>query len=567
MDDETMSRFTFSTIIRRAGAALAAAPAASPLARWRHLLDVRRGALLAAGIAVVALNVVFHTVHLASAPGWDPQEGYNLDLAWNLVHGRWRLFALTSAFGQHPPLFYLQLAVLIHVLGYSIATIRALAGAYAILTCVGLLGLGWRLLGAGPALWAGLVYTCAPFFLANTRWGYSYSQLMFVTLLCVWALWRYAESRRKRWLIVAALVAGFAVLSDYEGIALVALVALFAWTIHRRDVLLAVAVSLALPVIGLVVGLVAAPHVFGADLLDTFGRATGASPLLSIVEALINYYRAVTLDVWIVLGMVGLLLVRAPRVRAVLWPATGLLGLFILTVREIGPSFHTALPLIPLLALGTGVALDGAVRQLYAWAAGAQSAAPPRDDAQTDRIAAPWLRVRARNAAAALVVFVVVISPLAIALAGDAAGLATTLPTRDDAVLATAPQDAQAAAGYVLAHARPGDLTLGSPQVVWMLDQPEDARGRTRPLYSADLLQTLAYQGRAAAFYPAGLPPQRWAYAVSLGRARYVIVDDLLRRLAAPGQVDGLAQILAAVETWPLVYHHGEYALYERPHT
>src|SRR5260370_40578294 len=74
VDDETMSRFTFSTIIRRAGAALAAAPAASPLARWRHLLDVRRGALLAAGVSVRRLNGGFPSVRLASAAGWGPQS-------------------------------------------------------------------------------------------------------------------------------------------------------------------------------------------------------------------------------------------------------------------------------------------------------------------------------------------------------------------------------------------------------------------------------------------------------------------------------------------------------------
>jgi hypothetical protein len=160
---------------------------------------------------------------------------------------------------------------------------------------------------------------------------------------------------------------------------------------------------------------------------------------------------------------------------------------------------------------------------------------------------------------------VVVVSPLAGALAGDVAGLASTVPTRNEVAIAPTPAEAQAAARFVLARVRTGELTLGSPQVVWLLDQPEGVTSVPRPIYGADLLQTVAYQGHAAAFYPAGLPRGRWAYDVSLMRARYVIVDDLIRRLATPDQVAGLIPVLATVRAWPVVYHHGEYTIYQRP--
>src|SRR6185312_17212193 len=68
-------------------------------------------------IGILALFAFFHLWRLDATPGWDPQEGYNLDIAWNLAHGRLRLFALTSAFAQHPPLFFLQLAFFIHLFG------------------------------------------------------------------------------------------------------------------------------------------------------------------------------------------------------------------------------------------------------------------------------------------------------------------------------------------------------------------------------------------------------------------------------------------------------------------
>jgi hypothetical protein len=581
------------TGVEKGAARTAVDVAGQPPAQSRGRWDAGRVGLALAALAVLALAVVFHSYRLAKTPGWDPQEGYNLDFAWNLLHGRLRLFALTRAFAQHPPLFYLQLMLLIRLFGYSMGTLRALAAVYAVVTCAALLGMGRQLIGAGPALWAGFVFTAAPLFLANTRWGYTYSLLMLLGLLCVWTLWRYAETRTRRWLLLAALLAGLGVLSDYEGVALVGLVLLAALRLRRRDAWPAALVALGVPLAGLALSFALAPAVFAADVGDTFGRAAGGSPLLQLIEVLVNYYRFVTLDPWIVLGLVGLLLVGEARRRALLLTALGLLGLVVLKVRELGPSFHTAVPLLPLLALGAGVALDAAVRHLYAWVVGVLSPGPSplrwggergtsntgdteeqRREMEGGRRGRPtrarWptrqaLLRRGRNVLAAVAVFGVVISPLAIALASDASGLATALDTPQNSVLAMQPADAQAVAAYVLEHARPGDVALGSPQVIWMLDQPDDRQRRPRPLYAADILQALAAQGQAAAFYPAGLPPQRWAFDVSIGHARYVIVDNLVRQLAAPGEVEGLASLLASVETWPAVYRRGEYTVYERP--
>jgi hypothetical protein len=320
-------------------------------------------------------------------------------------------------------------------------------------------------------------------------------------------------------------------------------------------VALALALGLGVSLAGLLACFAVAPGLLAADVGDTLGRAAGGNVALQAMELLVNYYRLATLDAWVLLGLVGLWLVGPRGARRMLLAAVGLLGLAVLKVRPIGPSLHTAVPLLPLLALGAGAALDVGLRRVYGTVAALVAPLIPPGGVGT----------RARNALALLVAFVVVVAPLAIALAIDAAGLATQLATGNDAALALRPDDARAAAGYVLAHARPGDVALGSPQVVWMLDQPDDATGRPRALYAADLLQTVAYSGRAAAFYPAGLPRRRWAFDVSLGHARYVIVDDLLRSLAGPGEVAGLAAVLRTAESWPVVYRRGEYTIYARP--
>lgn len=512
-------------------------------------------------LAILALCVFFHTYRLSLSPGWDPQEGYNLDIAWNLAHGRLRMFALTSAFAQHPPLFYLQLVLSIRIFGYSIIAVRALAAVYAVLTCATILTIGRRIIGWGPALWAGFVFTVAPIALANTRWGYTYAQLEFAGMLCLGAAWRYTQTHDRRWLIAAALLAGIAAFSDYEGIAWVCFVALLALRRGWRESALAAGAGLGVLAAGLFVCLLSAPSVFFADFGDTFGRAAGGNLLVRIIELLVNYYRFLSLDVWVLLGVVGLFLIADSKARGFLLAAFAVLAVVILTVRDIGTTFHTAVPLLPLLALGAGVALDRALRTLYGWIIRwlAPLLRPNLTDVtalQPPYTAAPRLAKLAATAA----VFLAIVSPTGLALASDVAGLHGTLNTHQDALLAT-PADASATIAYVLAHARSGDLVLASPTIAWAFDSPANAPD----LRGADLLQTLAQSGQSASFYPASLPATRWSYNVALTSARYVVVDNLLRQLAAPGQIDALAPALRQVQHWPAVFSSGQYTVYERP--
>src|SRR5262249_8775002 len=156
-------------------------------------------------------------------------------IASSLSRGELRLFALRSAFAQHPPLFYLQLLLFIRAFGYGIVALRLLAALYALLTCAALLVIGRRLVGMGPALWAAIAYSVAPVILANTRWGYTYTQLAFVGLVCLGAAWEYQRTGRTGWLVTASALAGIATFSDYAGIAWVLFVVLLALRRGRRN--------------------------------------------------------------------------------------------------------------------------------------------------------------------------------------------------------------------------------------------------------------------------------------------------------------------------------------------
>lgn len=558
----------------------------------------RRVALLSAGLGLVALCAWLHLWRLSATPGWDPQEGYNLDLAWNLLHGRLRLFALTQDFAQHPPLFYLQLALFIKLFGYSIATARALVGLYATLTCAALLLVGRRVVGDGAALWAAAVYTLAPVILSNTRWAYSYHLLALVEVICAGLAWEALTQRdavvARRWVWAAAVVAGLAALCDYTGVAWIAFVALVGLRGGWRRGALALALGGGVLLAGLLSVALVSPGVFFADVFATGGRAAGGDPITQTLLWLFNYERLLTYDAWLLLGVVGLFLVKQSRARGFLLGAAALLALITLKVRTLGPSFHTAAPLLPLLALGAGAALAAASAALFAWtpawlepllrwwagrplgrapaggargpaAASAASAPPSATPSATPSAAqAAQAAPLAVRVVRAMLVFIALVSPLAMAGASNVVGLAGTLTTPQDHLLAV-PTDAQATITYTLGVARSGDLVLASPQIAWAFDQPDGPGGRPTGIEGADLAQALPYAGQTVAFYPGGLPRERWAYPVSLDHARYVIVDDLLRQLAAPDQTPALTPLLARVERWPVVYRRGQYTVYERP--
>ena len=271
-------------------------------ARERSKQRLQRWGLLGAGVAILLLALALHLIHLAQTPGWDSDEGYNLDIAWNLLHGRLRMFALSSAFVQHPPLFYLILALAIRLFGYSMLTMRALAVFYSVLTTLALLVLGRRMFGPGPALWGALAFTIAPLALDNTRWGYTYSQLMLVAFLGVYACWRYLETRSYRWLLVAALLSALAILSDYEGAFLALLVILVAWRVRPRHIWTAAGIGLGIPLLTALALLAATPATFLSDLAATAERAGGGNLIVQALNVIINFQHLLSLDPWIILG-------------------------------------------------------------------------------------------------------------------------------------------------------------------------------------------------------------------------------------------------------------------------
>lgn len=510
--------------------------------------------------ATVALAALFRLPRLAVTPGWDGDEGYNIQIAWQLLHGRAQAFSLSYAFVQHPVLFYALLAPLLQAFGRELWVARmvtATAGALVTGTVylAATVACGRRL-----AVLSALAFACSPFIIAYNRLAYTYNLLLLWSALALFLV-LYGDRTGRHWAFWAAATAGaLALLTDQEGVFLPLFVAGCAWP-NRRRAGLALGMGLLPAVTAAAMALAWQPEAALADWRHTLwrtvalpeaattGRSGPGALITSLATALarwvINYLHLLRAEWWWPAAVAGLFALRPIAVRRRLLGLTALMLMPVLALRELEPFFRTAIPLLLPAAWGLGALLHAGIDAVYE----TLGAGSGRQD-HARQVRALW---PPRLAAAALVALAVVL-PLGLE-AGRAAG-ALVLPggytTRIDWALAFEHDAARVAAAFVNDRTQPQDAVLVSPHVSW--------------LYQAqvtDFFQAIAWRGEAVAFYPAGMPPTRFVFSASLEHVRYAVLDGYMDRWATEsGQVARLQNELSA---WPLELRAGPYRVHRRP--
>jgi 4-amino-4-deoxy-L-arabinose transferase-like glycosyltransferase len=509
----------------------------------------------AAAVLLVALAAALRLPRLAVSPGWDGDEGYNLDIAWHLAQGRAQMFALSYAFVQHPAGFYAVAAVLLRLFGRDLVVVRDLAAAATSL------GTGAIYLALAPesgrraALLGALALAVVPFAATYNRFAYTYNLLLLWTALALLGTCRWEATRERRWLVLAIVAAALGGLTDHEGLALALFVAARAWP-NRRLAAVALAGS-ALPSVAAALAALllwpsAALQDWQASLARVGGLAFGEAPraagqagpagrLAAAAAAwFANELHLLRAEWWWPAAVAGLFCLR-PRAacrRALL--LSGLLALPIFALRPLEPFFRTGIPLLVPAALGLGRLLDRGIEAAF-------------DVAGVPAGAAGRARWGPRLGGAALAAVVVVL-PLGLEAGRTAGSLVAEpgLPTPFDWALTRDVAAARAAAAYVNARTAPSDVVLASPQVAWLYTAQV-----------ADLFQALAAAGQPIAFYPPGLPPARFQFDPRPEHARYVVLDGYWDRWAA--EVPVVARLVASIEQWPLDWQRGEYRVHRHP--
>jgi 4-amino-4-deoxy-L-arabinose transferase-like glycosyltransferase len=490
---------------------------------------------LVALLLILSLAAYLRLTNVATNPAWYTDEGTHLDIARHLLQGQVQYLAINQSWllVSRLPLFEALLAVLAHINGVNMETLRVLTGSLGVVTAALLYGV-LRRIQPGRERWlpllAALLLAIYPPAVLYSRFGFSYNLLAPLVLIVLLALWEYTSSRSKRWLAVASISIGLGTLCDLWMFVMLVPFTLIVLIRHWRDLLWSIPLTM-LP-IGLyaTIMLINTPTAFWFDVhfvLSRLNQLPLDRQLATLVQNAIVLTRQ---DVWMWAGLIGLWLLRPSRLRGIA------LALFVIPIVLLGRttalfhlSFYYLIPLLPFVVLGVASLIRYGAPLMVGW-----MLKPP----QADRVVA-----------LVAIVIAVVLSISTLALINQVRDGFQT----DIVAFLLNPVDAMPAAHYINQQARNDDVVIASPALAWALSANV-----------ADMQMPLAYAGHATPHLPADVPAERWAFNPAYQQARFVVVDNLWHNWASPN-VAGMAKMLNDVEGWPVAFRSGEIVIYQNP--
>jgi len=510
------------------------------------------------GIAIVLFLAAYvRLINLEVNPGWYSDEGTLINIAKNLINGRWQYMALNQStlIAARLPLFPWLLSEVFRWYEPGIVTLRTFTGLLGVVA-VGLVYGLVRLVQPERISWKALLtafmLAIYPEAVVHTRLGFSYNLLAIFALLACWGLWSYLKNGRVIWLLLTAIVIGLGIVTDLMMVTFI-LPTLIIISMHGwKKIALALTVML-LPFAFYGLWMIAnVPQAFWFDLRFTVSRLGTITGVFQLPAVLFNYFALILRDPWALLGIIGLFVIRPMRWRGML-----LLLLFLplislgrTTGYGAGLGTYYIIALLPFFAIGMGGLIwlaiplvlntlkSGLEKLLYDWG--------------VMDIGGGWLQHRAIALISSLGVFLIVISPFLLTTAMYFMNAEKSYSSSADPILINS-HDARLILDFINQQIQPDDLVIASPALAWGINAN-----------AADFQQSLASQGIATKHFPADIPADRFAFNPDYQRARYVVIDKIWRNWAALNMPE-VAEMMAEVERWPMEYSAGEIQVYRNP--
>ncbi|MBD3262490.1 MAG: hypothetical protein GF334_12630 [Candidatus Altiarchaeales archaeon] len=166
---------------------------------------------------IIFLFLFFRIPHLSASPQWFWDEGINMDYAQHLLSGRSRWSCMKYAWIPHPPLYPLCLAVLFKVGGYTIEVARGFSVALNLATLYLIYLIGTRVEEGKTALTAAALFAIYPAAIYWGRMAFSNNLLMFWIMLSLYFFITHLKTGGHNILFASASM-GFALITSYSAI-------------------------------------------------------------------------------------------------------------------------------------------------------------------------------------------------------------------------------------------------------------------------------------------------------------------------------------------------------------
>lgn len=228
---------------------------------------------------IVIIAIVVRVINLEGYPTWHVDEGYYIQLSWNIFHGYWGEAQWAPHF--FPPLYPVLLGISETIFEKSYFMARILGVIFGTISVVIIYLIGLKLYNRFIGLLAAYILAIAGLLINRMVVMDNGVELFF--LLTILSYIKSKETATNRWTYLTAIFAGLAFLSKYQGI--VAIIFLVIQSIiDRRTVMIkkGIPIFIALGIIYPLIGAIQSWNAFTYDMLyQAVGRnmVAGANTL------------------------------------------------------------------------------------------------------------------------------------------------------------------------------------------------------------------------------------------------------------------------------------------------
>jgi 4-amino-4-deoxy-L-arabinose transferase-like glycosyltransferase len=508
--------------------------------------------------ALLILWALLFLPNLRSNPNWYGDEGEWMDASWTLIQGHPRVDATVNDFlfpYPYPPLYLLINGALLKILGNDLLVGRALGAVTALGTAALLYWIGRRLRDRTFGFLCAAAFLVYPEAVVNYRWARGHTLCGLFVIASIGFLVRYVQEKRIRDVLLAGAMCSFAIATTYWSWSLAGAVVLTALFVNRKHAPAAALASVGYLILFLGGYGILHPGGFGylKEQLDRlFLLANGTNPPSFLEELVLDARHLVGflfatptsasggwIDLWLIAGTVGLVLVPAPRFRK--WLILWLVAVAFAVVRRRGSTLsmfmYPATVFLPVLAIG--------VAGIVAYVA----------DLSKSWSSSRWAT------------WVPGLGMLGVYGAIAASGSFGHFRTKIDYWTQRSVADAEQAMGFVNANTTSEDFVVVPKQIYWLVRHEKKAM----------LAFCANYEGRPNEMVPVPIPREQFWFDCRWENAKFVVIaagqdpDGTLYGFDAVC-TGGLVQIRVALDAitsgpgrWPVAFKTDEYKVYANP--
>lgn len=482
-------------------------------------------------ILIIFLAIFSRFWKLYYTPGWFPDEGVDLNIAWNLFHGKMQLSAISYTFMPHPPLFFITSIPFLAIFGKSILTLRYISAFCGVMNVVLIYLIIKEALGNNKALLGALFYTVSFEAIINGRYALTYEFFLSLVLLAILFAVKFNEQKQTRWLIWSSVFAGLASVTSFLGFIFVPF--LWIWTFFKckKNFVMVMLLSFGPFLIYAATMLILTRSAFLHDFLYTIRR-----PEINVTApggGLLKYYSNILgASYFNFLGLIGLFLIKN-KYKFII-P----MMFFILTIFEYSVRKTTFLAEIFII-----FGLVSIIYYLY--------------DYLKDKLARHSNLQKYSILVIILVIGLLFVVPLGLPVIKNFYAIFRGQSLNTSSEVWFAPnnlEDSQKVADFVNERTSTDNTVLASPHFSSLLK-----------VQITDPILATVYQGYETTNFPANFGKDRFIYDASWHNVKYAVIDKFTRGwFVFQPNVD--TEVLDKFwNSWPKVYILGEYTVLLNP--